>query len=239
MKKSIKTVILICAVVFFTLGCTLVDNLTAAIFSRVSDEIDLDQVATLTGDAVQVVQQDYLLMDDFSDPQSGWEIYDGEYGTAGYADGGYQVESMIESEYMWGVAGQNFSDIQIDVDAAVRQTVEDGYDAYGVDCRLQENGDGYGFRITSDGWVTISKYVDMESSALVEWFESDAVIMGGGSNHLTAICNGNNLQFLVNGTMVADVTDDTFTSGDIALSVVGFNPGTVSVLFDNVIVQNP
>jgi hypothetical protein len=129
--------------------------------------------------------------------------------------------------------------MRIDADATVLQTVEDGLDAYGVDCRLQENGDGYGFRITSDGWATISKYENMESSALVDWFETDTIKSDGSANHLTVICNGNNLQFLVNGVSVAQTTDDTYTSGDIAFSVVGFNPGTVSVLFDNLKVQQP
>ncbi len=246
MKRSIITVIIGIAVVFVTLGCNLIDTITSAVTSKLTEELGNIQVTAepevvvvpYGGEELPTQTVDYLLYDDFSDPQSGWEIYEGEYGTAGYRDGGYLVEAVEESQYMWGVAGKTFSDIQIDVDATVLETVEAGNDAYGVDCRVQANGDGYGFRISSDGWVAINKYVDMESVALVEWIESDAIFMNG-VNHLTAICDGNQLTFLVNGQEVAQVTDDTYTSGDIALSAVGLAAGKISVLFDNVLVQNP
>jgi hypothetical protein len=71
--------------------------------------------------------------------------------------------------------------------------VEDGMDAFGLDCRLQEYGDGYGFRIKSDGYAMISKYEDLESTALVDWFETDSIKRDGSVNHITVICNGNNL----------------------------------------------
>ncbi len=245
MKKSIITVIVGLVVVFVTLGCNLIDTLTSAVTSKLSGELGSDKVATpevqvipYGGDELPTEVANYLLQEDFSDPQSGWEIYEGEYGTAGYSDGGYLVEAVEESQYMWGVAGQTFSDIQVDVDATVLETVEAGNDAYGVDCRVQENGDGYGFRISSDGWVAINKYVDMESVALVEWIESDAIVKDG-VNHLTAICNGNQLTFLVNGQEVAQATDETYSSGDIALSAVGLAAGKISVLFDDILVQNP
>ncbi len=67
---------------------------------------------------------------------------------------------------------------------------------------------------------------------------SDAIFMDG-VNHLTAICDGNQLTFLVNGQEVAQTTDDTYSSGDIALSAVGLAAGKISVMFDNVLVQNP
>jgi len=191
MKRSIITVIIGIAVVFVTLGCNLIDTITSAVTSKLTEELGNIQVTTepevvvvpYGGEELPTQTVDYLLYDDFSDPQSGWEIYEGEYGTAGYRDGGYLVEAVEESQYMWGVAGKTFTDVQIDVDATVLETVEAGNDAYGVDCRVQANGDGYGFRISSDGWVAINKYVDMESVALVEWIQSDAIFMNG-VNHL-------------------------------------------------------
>lgn len=221
MEKGMRVILLGIFVFAVSISCNLIDTMAEKIGTGIS------------------LGQDYILTDDFSDPKSGWEIYSGEYGTAGYDQDGYLVESIVEGEYNWGAAGVNLGDIRLDVETTVLQTVKDGADAYGVDCRLQENGDGYGFRITSDGWATISKYVNLESSSLVDWFETDAIKIDGSANHLTVICNSNNLQFLVNGVSVAQVTDDTYTSGDIGFSVVGFDAGTVSVLFDNLTVQKP
>lgn len=178
-----------------------------------------------------------LMMDDFSDPNSGWEDMSWEDGKVGYQDGGYLVEAYSEEDYMWGVAGVNYQDIRIEVDATVLKTPANGNDAFGVDCRIQENGEGYGFRISSDGNVAIVVNYGDEDVYLVEFFVSDAVYMDGRVNHLTAICQGNHLELLVNDTFVAEAYDDTYTSGDIALSVFSFEPEMVSVLFDDILIQ--
>lgn len=178
-----------------------------------------------------------LMQDDFSDPKSGWEISASDYGRAGYENGRYKVESYVEDTYNWCVAGVNAADIRIEVDVDVAATVENGNDAFGVDCRVQENGDGYGFRISSDGYIGISKYVDTKGVELQEWITSDAVYMDGHTNHLTAICQGDHLQFLVNDVNVAEVIDDTFATGDIGFSALTFDPGTITVFFDNIVVQ--
>lgn len=178
-----------------------------------------------------------LLQDDFSDPKSGWEISTSDYGLVGYENGRYKVESYIEDTYNWCVAGINAADVRIEVDVEVAATLDNGNDAFGVDCRVQENGDGYGFRISSDGYIGISKYVETKGVELQEWITSNAVYKDGRINHLTAICQGDHLQFLVNDVNVAEVIDDNFSTGNIGFSALTFEPGTITVLFDNVIVQ--
>jgi hypothetical protein len=252
MTKNMRTLGLGIIVLVISVSCNLLNTLTTAVSTEPPAPTPIYVVATLSSGAIQateiptlavaptvLVEGANLYQEDFSNPQSGWEILDTDYGSVGYEQGGYLVKSLIENEYMWGLGGKSFGDVQLDVDATVQQTVTDGNDAYGVDCRVQENGDGYGFRITSDGWVAISKYENTESSAVVDWFESSAIFTDGRSNHLTAICNGSQLKFLVNGIEVANAEDGTFTTGDIALSVLGFDTGTVSVLFDNLVAKQP
>ncbi len=178
-----------------------------------------------------------LMVDDFSDLSSGWEISENEYGRTVYQDGSYLVQSYVEKEYYWGVAGLEAQDIRLDVDIRVDQTTESGDDAYGPDCRVQSNGDGYGFRISSDGYAGIQKYVDGEGTNLAEWTKSDVIQTNGSTNTITAVCQGNHLQLLVNGESLLEVVDETYTSGDVALSVIGYEPGTVTVLFDNITIQ--
>ena len=178
-----------------------------------------------------------LMLDDFSDPESGWEVSESEYGRAAYEQGGYVVEAYQDGEYYWGVAYVDYSDIRIDVEVTVLQTPENLNDTFGVDCRIQENGDGYGFRISSDGMAAIMVYVDTQSNPLVDWFKTDAVFTDGSVNTLTAVCQGTHLDFLVNGINVAEAVDDTFYTGDIALSAASYEAEPVKVLFDNLVIQ--
>jgi uncharacterized protein YceK len=180
-----------------------------------------------------------LLQDDFSNPDSGWSIYSDDYGTVGYENNTYTVKAIKAKEYNWGVAGVDLSDVRIDADVSVLETNTKKNDGFGVDCRIQENGDGYGFRITSDGYIGIFLFQDTKSVTLIDWLESNAIYTDGSSNHLTAVCKGNQFTFLVNGINVGQVQDDTFTHGDIALSAVSFEDEPVKVAFDNLVVKQP
>jgi hypothetical protein len=209
------------------------------------------QIATLSGkprvatagpvQATPLSTQDLgpfiLMQDDFSDAGSGWETFSNEYGSVDYDQGGYLVETLIEKEYNWGVAGVDYANIRIEVDAVVQRTAANLNDAYGVDCRLQSNGDGYGFRISSDGYAGIVLFQDQQGSSLQDWILTDAIYTDGTPNHLTAICEGNHFSFLVNDALVGEVIDDTFVSGDIALSAVSYEAEPITVLFDDIIVQ--
>lgn len=178
-----------------------------------------------------------LMLDDFSDPTSGWEISSNEYGKVDYDQGGYLVEAYIQSIYNWGVAGRQYEDVRIEVDAQVLETNDNQADGYGVECRIQDNGDGYGFRISSDGSAAIMLYVDGNETPLYDWEYHSVILTSGEKNHLTAICQGNHLSLLVNDEPIAEVVDDTFSSGDIALSAITFEEEIIKVLFDDIVVQ--
>ena len=178
-----------------------------------------------------------LLSDNFDDPESGWPVYQDEYGSSVYSRGAYEIESIQEKYYAWRTAGLNVDNVRIDVDVRIRKTNSEKNDGFGVDCRIQENGDGYGFRISSDGYISISLYVDLEPISLLEWQENAFVNIDGRVNHIAAVCQADQFTFFVNDVQVAQVMDDTFTSGDVALSVISFTDQTVSVAFDNLTVR--
>ena len=245
--RKIATLLTFLLITFLFTGCF--NNKGSS--STLADPGQGLQIATLSGkpgmatagpvQAIPLATQDLgpfiLMQDDFSDAGSGWEIYSSEYGRTDYEQGGYLVEALIEKEYNWGVAGVDYADIRIEVDAVVQQTAANLNDAYGVDCRLQSNGDGYGFRISSDGYAGIVLFQDQQGISLQDWIKIEAIYTDGTPNHLTAICEGNHFSFLVNDEFVVEVIDDTFASGDIALSAVSYEPEPVTVIFDNIIVQ--
>ena len=251
MKKKFLIFIGVLMIFLATAACNLTNLISSATSGIKQASTSVGEVATMVGSMATLMPAtlvpqvldtpvpsgELIMMDDFSDTTSGWETYTDQYGNAGYSDGGYLVKSVTKEQYMWGGAGVDLADIQVDVDARVLETVSNGYDAYGIDCRLQSNGDGYGFRITSDGYIAIVLYSEGEGKKLVDWTENSDIYTDGRPNHIGAVCAGDNLQLWVNGEKVVETYDSTFSSGDIALSVVGFNDGTVQVLFDNVVVK--
>ncbi|MBA4376318.1 MAG: hypothetical protein C0401_09130 [Anaerolinea sp.] len=201
------------------------------------------QVATLSGNSphtTPIPTKDLgpfiLLQDDFSDPASGWEIFDGDFGRSVYDRGGYLVEAQKDETTMWGTAGKNFDNIRIDVDVRMLTAPANGNNAFGVDCRIQPNGDGYSFHISSDGWFAIIKFENEGSTQLYKWEQSSAILQGNEINHITAVCQGNHLTFMVNDVQLAEVTDETYSQGDISLSATTYETEPTSVMFDDIIV---
>ncbi|MBA3073361.1 MAG: LamG domain-containing protein [Anaerolineae bacterium] len=214
-KKSVIYVVFALVLVAGLTGCGAVSKLIS------SDPIKEMLLATPAGtlermEATEVVQSteaplssQLLYSDDFSDPDSGWSIIDDEYGTTNYVDGTYQIIAIKEGSYNWGVAGQYFSNIRIEVDVDILDNNPEVEDGFGVDCRIQDNGDGYGFRIDTSGNIAIELFYNDETTELVEWVYDDAVYTDGRTNHLTAVCNGSELTLIVNDIEVASTTDST------------------------------
>jgi len=181
-----------------------------------------------------------LFSDDFSDPSSGWQVSEDEYGKTAYENRSYIVEAYKKGYTFWGTASQNFTDVKIDVDAHVTNTADNENNAFGVDCRVQSNGDGYSFHISSDGYYSIIKFQNLKAVPLVDWTPSTDIPTGDQTVHITALCQGQHLQLWVNNISIAETDDATFTQGDLSLSAATLedNQSTV-VAFTNYVVSNP
>ena len=95
-------------------------------------------------------------------------------------------------------------------------------------------------RISGDGYYNITKADENGFTDLVAWTESSAVRQGTKTNKIVASCIGNTLKLEVNGEVVAQATDSTYSSGDIALMAVVYEDGsTTKVQFDNLVVRKP
>ena len=162
--------------------------------------------------------------DDFSSPITAWEAGTYSDGSVGYGDGYYFVKVTTKSEDLYGAAAANsISDVVISVDAAQFDAPSDNNTGYGVICRLQNDNssNGYYFRIGGDGKFSVVMYNNGGFTSLVPgtdvWQDSLAANQGNASNHLVVSCNGNHLTFTVNGKTLYDGTDNTFSSGGMAL----------------------
>jgi hypothetical protein len=180
-----------------------------------------------------------LFQDDFSDPGSGWDVADYEYGSAGYADGSYFVTSLGDAWWIIGAANRSFENVIIEVDATQIYAPDDNDNGFGVMCRVQPDEEGYLLSISGDAYYSIYRILDGEFEALVDWTRSDVIQQGNATNRIRAVCDGSDLALLVNGELLAEATDSTFSEGDIGLTATSFAEEPTEVHFDNLLVDAP
>ena len=179
---------------------------------------------------------DVLFEDDFSDPGSGWETGDYAAGSVGYRSGAYYVTSNGTGRPTWGVPYRSFDDFAIAVDATQISTPPNDNTVYGVVCRARPDGAGYYLLIRGDGSHAIAKAQGGSFEWLADWQESAAIHRGNVTNHVRAVCDGEYLALFVNGELLAEASDTTFSGGDIALTSTSYDNELTEVHFDNLLV---
>ena len=189
-----------------------------------------------------------ILQDDFSTDTGNLENYKDENGVIGVTDGVYSIQNFAD-KWMWGritlPSTGAVSDSILAVDTKQISGPADNNTGYGVICRLNHDDtsglDGYVFAVSADGFASIQVVNDNQFTALVDWTASDSVNTGSTDNHLVASCIGNKLTFEVNGTVVAEATDSTHTTGDAGFAAVSFNDVSrnLQVDFDNLLISKP
>ena len=100
-------------------------------------------------------------------------------------------------------------------------------------------GDGYLFLVGSNGTAGIFRARGRDIMPLRDWQANSAIVRGQGQNHLRAVCVGNYLAFYVNDTLVAEATDDAWSSGQVGLAASAATRLGSSVFFDNLSVAAP
>jgi hypothetical protein len=184
-------------------------------------------------------QAEVIYQDDFENSNSGWLSQRDADGITDYDQGGYRIKVDLIEWFFWVESGKTFTDVKIDVDV----TKIGGPDAneMGIICRYVDANNFYFFTITSDGFYGITKLINDEYE-LIDMTElefSNAINQGAATNHLQAICDGETLRFYVNGTLLADVQDASFSSGDIGMIAGTTDMPGADLLFDNLVVYRP
>ncbi|GAB4523140.1 MAG: hypothetical protein Fur0018_05730 [Anaerolineales bacterium] len=168
---------------------------------------------------------------------SSWDVFDGENSTVNIADGAYFISVNPDNYYAWGNANQNFDDVIISVSAQPTQPVGDA--DFGVMCRYQDKDNFYALEVSEDGYYAIWKQESGEYISLVDWTASDLVPSDGSPITIQAICTDNTLKLAVNGHLLAEVQDASFSHGDIGLLAGTWDTGGVEIRFDDVVVYAP
>jgi len=180
-----------------------------------------------------------LLSDDFSAELSGWGIWDREGGSVTYDQDGLRI-MVNETQFdYWSVAGRNFGDVQVEVDAKKLAGPNDN--DFGIICRYLDKNNFYMLVISSDGYYGIAK-VRMGQYSMIgadQLQYSSAIAQGSRQNHLRADCVDSTLRLYANNQLLMEAVDKDFTSGDVGLLAGAYNESGVDILFDNFVVKKP
>jgi pectate lyase len=183
-----------------------------------------------------------LFQDDFSNPDSGWDRAQSDFGSTDYSNGSYVINIAKANIYIFANPSQSFqNDVRIEVDAVKASGTVDN--AYGVLCRYQDPDNYYFFEISSDGYVGIginkAGVKTLLSSSDNNMVPDSSINQGDASNHLRVDCIGSTLTLYVNGTQAASATDSSFTGGDTGLIAETFTVAGTEIQFDNLFVYKP
>lgn len=177
-----------------------------------------------------------IYQDDFSDAGSGWDVGGDTTVRRSYTDGEYHIRIVPDNYYGWGNPGKEFRDVIISVDVHAVQSTQKG--DFGLLCRYQNENNFYALEISEDGYYAIWKVVDGEFTELINWsYSSD--IPQAEQVTITAACVGDSLSLVVNDVIIAKVTDNEHTLGDIGLIAGTWQTGDQIIAFDNFVVREP
>jgi predicted Ser/Thr protein kinase len=240
------------AVAAIVIGVRLLGDGTPAVPVTPSATVDREVTPTDTVPPTEVVPtpeatesqiglEALVLEENFSDPNSGWEIGAYDFGSVDYVDGAYSVVSLGDGSTMWGVANVWIDDVVIEVDATQISAPQNNNNAYGVVCRDQgsDQKTGYYFFIAGDGAYAIAKAQEGAFEWLVEWASSDVIRQGNATNRIQVMCDGPALTLVANGRELASAYDTTFSEGDIALTAASLESEPTEIYFDNLVVSTP
>jgi hypothetical protein len=213
--------------------CLLVGLLVAC---RPDPEREADEIEV--GDVVYRI--DFEAADDFETgefPESSARL--------SIENGSYIIEQAgDETAYIWGQGGEALQNVVVEVKTRIDSEYEN--DLYGVMCRVNEQGEGYAFLISSDGYGTIARAsagrTSVNLSFLTPWREYDKI--EASENTIRGVCVDNYLALVVNGDILVDVEDEQISqAGQVGLAAGILiedrgETGEVLASFDELIVSD-
>lgn len=178
------------------------------------------------------------LVDDFSNPGSGWDVNSGAEGSIGYEDGAYVIQ-VDEVDYsLWANPGEMFDDVVVEVTAQL--TPDSAPADMGVLCRYQDAGNFIYGGITSDGFYGIAQMKNGKLSVLTSGGKlrpSDIIAQGAQANEIRFLCAGSQFTLSVNDQRVDTIEADAPARGDVGLLAGTFEKPGARVRFDDFVVN--
>ncbi len=205
--------------------------------ATVSSPLASSPTPDLSSGFLNVAPQRHLLSEPF-DSVDAWFTYSDERTDFTIEDGLYSAR-MRESGFTWATNGTEVVNSIIEVDVTQVQTNTDA-NGIGLMCRVNNDGDGYFFWFGDDGFYNISVRQQATEEVFTALVDSEEVsllsIDSGVAYRFTVVCVDNYLAMYVDGNLVAEAFDSTFSLGvtGLAISLSGDDPSIEQqVIYDN------
>ncbi len=186
-----------------------------------------------------VVTGTVQLEDDFSSVSPNWGTGKFDNGETWIEGGVMHVRAIDDDSSLYVEYDAVFGDHIIEVDTTLIDGTDDNWQT--VNCRHVDDDNYYDLGISADGYYLLDVWVDGTKLSKSLGPSSSPHIRTGRNvvNALRIECVGTDLRLFVNGNLVAELTDENFSIGLIAFSVMTIGGPYSEVAFDNFRVTVP
>ena len=186
------------------------------------------------------VQENTILADDFSRPDTRWVRFDTDMSAAYTLAGEFYLEDRGQRTAVYApLLRSDYVDVTIDV--RVRHVQGSVNNWMGVICRQLDEDNYYLFAISADGYYVILEVVGGISVPLTGPDYSESLNRGKAENTLRVRCRGTTLSFWVNDELLVTHSAETLNkAGGVAMFADAVRAGEVTVVaFDDFILASP
>lgn len=182
--------------------------------------------------------QRIIFEDDLTEWREPWEQpRDGPSGSVFYEDEELHIMDNTDDNFTSTTLQRDFDDFTLTIETELSAGNEDAWQY--IFTRLQEGG-GYAFAINSDGLYQIQRLDGGMLTNLTEPTPSEHINIGRDAANLVRIeCNGDELNFFVNGRLLESLHDTEFGTGRIALAAFSLSGSSSTVSFDDLVITEP
>lgn len=169
---------------------------------------------------------------DFRRDDGSWVLSTEDDVFASYARRALVIE-VDRSEWTTRVMHAEISaaDFLVEIDTTFVDGPETG--EYGIVFRKQDNN-FYLFAISGSGYYGLFRSDDGEWTDVIPWTASGAITAGSGAvNRLAVLAEGPTVTLIVNGEVLAQAEDATYSEGGLGLAAGTFSEDGLQVSFDN------
>lgn len=175
-----------------------------------------------------------VFRDDFSDPRSGWEVFQETAAWGRYEDGAYVLGITDSTFFATADSGRSFPDPRVSV--SVENPTRAPKAGLGIVCGYRDQSNFYLLGVGTDGTAAIVRSQDGELTVLTgngQWVRVPEIPLAAPRYRLRARCGDGGLVLAVNGRRVLAARAPE-PKGTVGL----FAAGAVELRFDDFVVRS-
>jgi hypothetical protein len=182
----------------------------------------------------------WLLADNFTDPHSGFAVLSDPDGGVAYDQGQLRI-TVNRSGVDWFSPSQRVRAANVDIQVEVQQLSGPAQSQWAVVCRWQDASNYTALGLNGSGQYRIwQTHGGGQPKILQDWKSAPSLAgKAGAAHHVQVTCADSTLSLTVDGTRLGSVEDPHPLAGDVALMAGLRKPGTLEVVFSQLLVTTP